>query len=418
MTDFLPVDQVSREIAQGIQAVNEHESLALTTALGRIVAFDVLSPIDVPGHPNSAMDGYAFHSDALATGANLTVIGTALAGQPFDEATHTIATGQCIRIMTGAVLPAGVNTVAPQEHCIVDGTTVTLQPQRFPLSAGQNTRKRGEDLEQGQAAVHAGRALTASDIGLLASLGLEQVQVKRRVRVAIFSTGDELVAPGKPLGPGQIYDSNRFTLTALLTRLQVEVIDLGLVRDQPELLEQALQTAMQQHRVDAIITSGGVSVGEADFTRTVLAKLGQVNFWQIAMRPGRPLAFGHLNAPGRERPLLFFGLPGNPVAVMMTFYFFARAALLQLQGAQHTVVPQFSAKSAQAMRKKPGRTEFQRAVLSRNGAGEYQVALTGQQGSGVLSSMSRANCLVVLHHEQTDVNAGDAVSVVPFEGLL
>jgi molybdopterin molybdotransferase len=412
MSDFLPVAVVLDNILSTLSPITQCEEIRLGKALHRILARDVICPVDVPPHPNSAMDGYAFLFADQPPKHAMKVRGTVLAGQVPDCTPSPTETTACIRIMTGGALPPHYDTVVPQEHCLLQDGHVVLQLDKYPLKRGENTRARGEDLRKGEPALTQGRRLTAADIGLLASLGLSVVTVAKRLRVAVLSTGDELVAPGQALDAGKIYDSNRFTLIALLDDLGVDVLDLGIVRDDPKVLEDALRHAVANLKVDAIISSGGVSVGEADFTKTVMAKLGEVNFWQIAMRPGRPLAFGHLGHT------LFFGLPGNPVAVMMTYLFFARPALLALQGARDPASPMFMARSLQAIRKKPGRTEYQRAQLTICEKGEATVELTGQQGSGVLSSMSRANCLVVLPHEQGNVSTGDQVLVAPFNGLL
>ncbi len=412
MAEFLPVDLIARQIFADTEPICDVQIVPLQDAVGRVLANDILSKIDVPAHPNSAMDGYAFRLSDYDHELGFSVAGTILAGQVPPPEFQVLTNHTCLRIMTGAVLPASCDTVVPQEHCLIREGRIYLQLSLYPLKATDNTRAQGEDLRSGEAALNAGRLLSAADVGLLASLGIESLTVMRRLRVAILSTGDELVAPGNALGPGKIYDSNRFILRALLQELGADIIDLGIVADEPLLLEKTLQAAISQHGVDAIISSGGVSVGEADFTKTVMARLGRVNFWQIAMRPGRPLAFGNLEKA------LYFGLPGNPVAVMMTYYFFARPALLRLQGATQIERPTFPVKSAQAIRKKPGRTEYQRARLTQDAKNGVSVSLTGQQGSGVLSSMSRANCLVVLAHEQGNVNEGDLVQVLPFRGLL
>jgi molybdopterin molybdotransferase len=411
-TGFLPVDDVLQRIMADTRPIEQNEVVSLEAAHGRILANDVISALDVPAHPNSAMDGFAFCYADYDAQLGMEVLGSILAGQAPDSRWSKLPKTSCLRIMTGAVLPPSCDTVVPQEHCQLQDGRVHLQLTRYPLAPTDNTRAQGEDLRRGQAALSAGRVLTAADIGLLASLGVRELTVKRRLRLALLSTGNELVSPGEPLSPGKIYDSNRFTLKALLQELGAHVVDLGIVADDPEKLEHTLRSALQMHQVDAIISSGGVSVGEADFTKTVMARLGRVSFWQIAMRPGRPLAFGNLEGA------LYFGLPGNPVAVMMTYYFFARPALLRLQGATDTTRPSFMVRSEQAIRKKPGRTEYQRAILTPNSSAGASVRLTGQQGSGVLSSMSRANCLVVLDHEQGNVKEGELVQVLPFKGLF
>jgi molybdopterin molybdotransferase len=309
--------------------------------------------------------------------------------------------------MTGAVMPAGCDTVVIQEHVRVQGNRVVVPPGQ---KTGQNRRFAGEDLAVGRVAIPAGRPVRPAELGLLASLGLAEVIVRRRLRVAFFSTGDELASIGTPLREGEVYDSNRYTLYGMLARLGVDLIDMGVVRDDPASLERTFLEAAAN--ADAVITSGGVSVGEADFTRDLLGRLGEVLFWKIAMRPGRPMAVG------RIRDAYFFGLPGNPVAVMVTFYGFVRDALLALAGRTDDYeLPVLQVPSATALRKKPGRTEFQRGILARGDDGKWSVRITGQQGSGVLRSMSEANCFIVLEHERGDVKAGDLVSVQLFEGL-
>jgi molybdopterin molybdotransferase len=376
-----------------------------------VLARDVISGINVPSHDNSAMDGYALNGADLASDGPTTmqVAGTGFAGQQFDGSS---ARGQCVRIMTGAVMPAGHDTVVPQEFVRVDGDKVVIPP--GVVRSGDNRRLAGEDLAQGDAALHAGRVLRPADIGMLASLGQAEVAVLRRLRVAFFSTGDELRSVGEPLPAGCVYDSNRYTLWCMLQRLGVEVLDLGVVRDDPLALEAVFRHAAQN--ADAIITSGGVSVGEADHTKQVMAQLGDVLFWRIAMRPGRPMAIGRITSA--ERSAILFGLPGNPVAVMVTFYAFVRDALLAMSGATPQTLPMLRAASAKPLRKKPGRTEYQRGIVSRAADGSWQVAITGSQGSGILRSMSEANGLVVLHHEQGNVAAGELVDVLPFDGLI
>jgi molybdopterin molybdotransferase len=358
------------------------------------------------------MDGYALRGAELAHDAPSTfaLAGTGLAGQSFAG---EVPQGHCVRIMTGAVMPAGLDTVVPQEFVTVDGDRVTVPA--GVVCSGDNRRLKGEDLARGDAALVAGRVLRPADLGLLASLGQAEVPVFRRLRVAFFSTGDELRSIGEDLPAGCVYDSNRYTLWGMLARLGVEIIDLGIVKDDPEALEHAFRSAARD--ADAVISSGGVSVGEADHTKMVMAKLGDVLFWRIAMRPGRPMAIGRIETEGRGA--ILFGLPGNPVAVMVTFYALVRDALLAMSGAEAQPVPLLRAASVAALRKKPGRTEYQRGIVTRSadGAG-FEVRITGSQGSGILRSMSEANGLVVLHHAQGDVAAGDLVDVLPFDGLV
>jgi molybdopterin molybdotransferase len=364
------------------------------------------------------MDGFAFNGQYLDTQSpeiSLRVIGTAFAGKPY---TGSVGQGDCLKIMTGALMPSNCDTVIPQEFTESDDQVV-IRFKQIQVKSGENRRLRGEDLEKGKPAIVAGRLLRPSDLGLAASLGIAQLQVHRKLKVAILSSGDELRSLGQALDSGSIYDSNRYSLTGLLNRLNMNIIDCGIVRDDPASLREAFCKAAQE--ADVLISSGGVSVGEADFTKQIMQELGDIGFWKIAMRPGRPMAFGILKpVPGElpSRKTLFFGLPGNPVAVMVTFYQFVRAALLQLNGASQTEVPLTQAMSETPIRKKPGRTEFQRAILKRGPDGRPSVSLTGSQGAGILRSMSEANCFVILHHEQGNIAAGDWVDVALFDGLL
>ena len=414
--DALPVAQAQQIIGGFIAPVNAIEKLAIRAALGRVLAADIVSPIDVPAHDNSAMDGYALRGSDLvaATGNNtaltLRVIGTAYAGRAFDAA---VGSGECVRIMTGGVMPDGCDTVVPQE-CTQDATNDSVTLPAGVVRAGDNRRLKGEDLTAGRSALRQGKILRPADLGLLASLGVAEVPVRRRLRVAFFSTGDELRSIGEVLDPGCVYDSNRYTLYGMLTRLGCDLIDMGVIKDEPAALEAAFRSACEN--ADAVITSGGVSVGAADYTKQIMAQLGDVTFWKIGMRPGRPMAFGRINSSADSAAL--FGLPGNPVAVMVTFYFLVRDALLQMMGASPAPLPLLRASAQSAIRKKPGRTEYQRGILSTDASGQQQVRITGSQGSGILRSMSEANCMVVLQHEQGNVAAGEAVDVLPFEGLL
>jgi molybdopterin molybdotransferase len=401
----------AQEIIRGYVApVEGIETQTLTAALGRVLAADIISPINVPAHDNSAMDGYAFRASDLEMGiVDLKVVGTAFAGHPYaSEVRH----GECVRIMTGAVMPAGCDTVIPHELVSAHTDTSATVPSGV-VKAGDNRRRQGEDLAAGTPALRKGKILRPADLGLLASLGIGEVPVMRRLRVAFFSTGDELRSIGEPLDEGCIYDSNRYTVFGMLTRLGCEVIDMGVVRDDPASLEAALRMACES--ADAIVTSGGVSAGDADYTTAIMEKLGDVRFWKLAMRPGRPMAFGKIASNGKSAYL--FGLPGNPVAVMVSFYFFAREALLQMMGAHAEPLPRTRAILQLAIRKKPGRTEYQRGILSPGPDGRPHVRVTGSQGSGILRSMSEANCAIVIPHAHGNVNAGDEVDVVLFEGL-
>ena len=405
----LPVAQAREFIARLVPTVSGTESVAIRSALGRVLARDVISPIAVPAADNSAMDGYALRGSDLATDAptRLRVAGKGFAG---DVVGAAIAAGECVRIMTGAVMPPGLDTVVPQEFVQLDADSGGISVPPGKVRPGDNRRLAGEDLARGEAALRAGRVLRPADLGMLASLGQAEVPVRRRLRVAFFSTGNELRSIGEPLPPGCVYDSNRYTLWGMLQRLGVELLDFGVVPDDPQALRRTFGEAAAA--ADAVITSGGVSVGEADHTKQVMAELGDVLFWRIAMRPGRPMAIGRIG------DAVLFGLPGNPVAVMVTFYAFVRDALLAMSGAQVEPLPMLRAACTSAMRKKPGRTEYQRGIVSRDERGEWRVAITGSQGSGILRSMSEANGLVVLHHDQGNVEAGGTVDVLPFDGLI
>ena len=402
--DALRVDKACEAIRSCLRPVTETEILKIRDALGRVLAQDIVPSINVPAHDNSAMDGYAVRfSDMQAGEIPLVEIGSALAGRPFHG---KMTAGQCVRVMTGAVMPEGADTVVVQEIVKQDGHRVVIPAGQ---KRGQNVRYAGEDLKIGVPVLAPGKLLQPVELGLVASLGLSEVRVKRKLRVAFFSTGDELACVGVPLKEGEVYDSNRYTLHGMLARLGVEFIDLGVVRDDPAQLEAAFRNAAAS--ADAIITTGGVSVGEADFVKPLMARLGEVLFWKIAMRPGRPMAFGRIDNS------YLFGLPGNPVAVMVTFYQFVRDALLQLSGRTDSyAVPALQAIAGENLRKVPGRTEYQRGILYRVG-GEWKVRTTGQQGSGVLRSMSEANCFIVLEHERGKVAAGEPVSVQLFEAL-
>jgi len=411
-SNALPVSQAQRIIREFVTPNHTAEVVSIRNALDRVLAADIVSPISVPSHDNSAMDGYAVRGSDVQGEADVTlhIIGTAYAGRSFTEA---VGPGQCVRIMTGAVMPIACDTVVPQE-LTRDASDVYVMVPNGVVKTGDNRRLLGEDLQAGKAALHQGKVLRPADLGLIASLGIAEVSVQKRLRVAFFSTGDELRSLGEPLDTGCVYDSNRYTIFGMLTRLGCEPIDMGIVKDDPESLENALRSACEN--ADAVITSGGVSVGAADYTKQVMAKLGDVMFWKIGMRPGRPMAFGRITSHGNSAYL--FGLPGNPVAVAITFYFFARDALLHLMGSTSAPLPLTRVVSESPIRKKPGRTEYQRGILSTDTNGKQTVRITGSQGSGILSSMSEANCIVVLHHEQGCVAQGDAVDVVLFDGLL
>ena len=404
----LPTAKVIEVIRQFVRPVAGFEKVAIRQALGRILAEDIVSPINVPAHDNSAMDGWAVRGSDLSPVSAVTLdeIGASLAGKEFAG---KVAPGECVRITTGAVMPHGCDTVIPMELVKTTGKRITMPPGQ---EAGANRRLAGEDLQKGRPALFAGKRINPAELGLIASLGVPEIKVARKLRVAFFSTGDELKSVGESLREGEVYDSNRYTLFGMLQRLGCDVIDMGVIPDDKAKLEAAFRSAAAS--ADAVITSGGVSVGEADYTKQMMKKLGDVVFWRIAMRPGRPMAFGKISEAGKTAYL--FGLPGNPVAVMVTFYHFVRGALLHMMGATDTALPVLQARSRDAIRKKPGRTEYQRAILEST-QGEVTVRLTGSQGSGVLRSMSEANCFLVLGHDQASIKPGDLVDVLLFDGL-
>jgi molybdopterin molybdotransferase len=408
----LSVDKAQTFIQHLIQTrpTIETQELDLMQTLGRIVSQDIISPINVPAHDNSAMDGFAFDGKQLENpNLQLRVVGTAFAGKAWQG---SVGLGECVKIMTGAVMPKGLDTVIAQELASVNtsGTETTVEIPAGILQAGDNRRKAGEDLRLGLPALQKGSRLTPAALGLVASLGIDKIQVYRQLRVAYFSTGDEVLSLGDAIREGAVFDSNRYTVFGLLSCMGCQVIDMGVVRDDPVLLEQAFQHASSN--ADVVITSGGVSVGEADFTKSMMKKLGDVAFWKIAMRPGRPMAVGRLG------DCILFGLPGNPVAVMVTFLAFVKPALQQMMGCTPTATPYLRAKSAIALRKKPGRTEYQRGFVRTLPDGTLQVEAAGNQGSGVLRSMVEANGLIVLHHHQSNVAKGDEVDVMMFEGAI
>ncbi len=410
--DAMPVEQAKQVIRELVTPVDAVEIVDLHRALGRVLATDIISLINVPAHDNSAMDGYAIRSTDLLSNAPtiLTIVGTALAGKVFSG---TVQSGECVQIMTGAVMPSGCDTVVPQEFVQEAGTNRMTFPANT-VRAGDNRRFKGEDLKVGTPALKKGMILGPAQLGLLASLGIAEVSVIRKLRVAIFSTGDELRHLGEKLNEGDVYDSNRYTLHGMLTRMGCNILDMGIVRDDPVSLQTAFANACEN--ADVIITSGGVSVGAADHTKEVMASLGEVAFWKIGMRPGRPMAFGKIHSGGKRAVL--FGLPGNPVAVMVTFYFLVRDALLDMMGATPSPLPVIRVKAQSLIPKKSGRTEYQRGILVRAPDGELQVQLTGSQGSGVLRSMSQANCMIILEPNRSNIESGEMVDIVLFEGLI
>ena len=399
--DSLTPVQARERLLSKVTAVQDTEWITLHRALGRVLATPVLSSIDVPGHINSAMDGYAVCHHDISEGKQntLRVVGSSFAGKPYTDTLHS---GEAVRIMTGALLPAGSDTVIIQEHVQVSDGNIRIDD--IP-TAGANVRMAGEDVHSGETVLVAGTHLGAAEIGVIASLGIAEICVFRRLRVAFFSTGDELCSIGKPLQSGMIYDSNRYTLYGMLQEIGVSPIDLGVVADQPAQLRSSLQSAATQ--ADVIITSGGVSVGDADYVKEVLTELGDIFFWKVAMKPGRPLTFGKFSHA------TFFGLPGNPVSVMVTFKQFVQPALQKMMG-MHTTLPIYTQAICQdALKKRPGREEYVRGILAYDQEQQLIVHRAGKQGSGILRSMTRANCFILLPMDCSGVDCGDTVVVQP-----
>jgi len=398
----MPVEQARQLIQHFLHPLEQQETVPLHAALHRTLAHDLLSPMNVPPHDYSAMDGYALRfADLTGERPRLKRVGSSFAGHAFEG---QLAAGECVRIMTGAPIPHDCDCVVMQEHVQVEGDTVVVGGGHRP---GQNVRLIGEDMKQGETVLARGHRIRPVEMGLLASLGISEIAVYRKLKVAIFSTGDELQLPGKPLAAGQIYDSNRYSLFGMLSELGADILDMGNIRDDRASLRNSLLDAASQ--ADVIITSGGVSVGEADYIKELLAEIGEVVFWKIAMKPGRPLAYGKIGS------CHFFGLPGNPVAVMVTFHQFVRDALRRLMGQYPKTALTFRAVCVTPIKKAPGRAEFQRGILSRNDSGELVVHTTGNQGSGVLSSMSKANCYIILPVSQGNAEAGLSVEVQLFD---
>ncbi|MGK9172621.1 molybdopterin molybdotransferase MoeA [Yokenella regensburgei] len=402
---LIPLDAALAQMLSAITPLEQSETLPLLACFGRVVAQDVISPINVPGFDNAAMDGYAVRMSDLEQGIPLRVAGKAFAGQPFHGEWPA---GSCVRIMTGAPVPAGCEAVVMQEE-----TEVTDAGVRFTAAvrAGQNVRRLGEDIRAGSVVFTPGTRLTAAEVPVLASLGIADVNVVRKIRVALFSTGDELQLPGHPLGDGQIYDTNRLAVHLMLEQLGCEVINLGIIRDDPALLRETFITADQQ--ADVVLSSGGVSVGEADYTKAMLDELGEITFWKLAIKPGKPFAFGRLQHSW------FCGLPGNPVSAALTFYQLVQPLLAKLSGATNNPLPmRLRARAATRLRKSPGRLDFQRGILSRDENGELSVSSTGPQGSHIFSSFSQGNCFVVLERERGNVEPGEWVEVETFNHLF
>ena len=407
--DSISVAYALSQIEANIKPLHQSELLPIRDCLNRICSEAIHSTINVPGHANSAMDGYAVAFADLLNGdgqeghiSTFEEIGCAYAGRSLDVICKS---GQCIRIMTGAVMPEGCDTIIMQEQAEVrdDGLIAVDSHHRL----GENVRYAGEDIKQGDVILNQGDKIGAADLGVLASLGIAELHVFRKPVIAFMSTGDELVSIDRPLQKGQIYDSNRYTLFGMLSQLEVDMIDLGVIQDDFDSIRAALLDAAQ--KADLIITTGGVSVGQADFIKTALQDIGQPEFWKIAIKPGRPLTFGKINNS------LFLGLPGNPVAVMVTFNHFAIPAIRKLSGAPSTQAPVVKAASTEKMRKRAGRLEIQRGIASLGNDGEWQVCKTGKQGSGILTSMTRGNCFILLREENSGVEVGDLVEIQLFD---
>lgn len=401
---LLPFEQALANMLSQVSPIIETLTLPIDQSLHYVLAQDIASPLNVPPHDNSAMDGYAFAIESLMASKTLTLVGRSMAGLPFQGVCQP---GECIRIMTGAKMPDCCDSVEMQENVTTDREQITfLQDKTF----GSHVRNAGEDIKIDQQVLHSGHKLTAVDIGVLASLGVAEVMVYRKLKVALIATGDELKLPDQALRVGDIYESNSFVLAAMLKTLHVDVIDFGIIKDDFDAIKAAFVSADEQ--ADAVISSGGVSVGDADYTKTVLDELGEIGFWKIAMKPGKPFAFGQL--PNS----VFFGLPGNPVSALVTFHQLALVALTKMQNAQPLKRTHLMVKCSTELRKSPGRMDFQRGILSVNESGENVVSSTGSQGSGILSSLAQANCFIVLPNEQGKVKVGEMVTVQLFDYFL
>lgn len=398
-----PFADAKADMLGQLDTLDTNELVPLEQALNRILAEEVTSPLDVPAFTNSAMDGYALQAADATAGQELELIGTSLAGHPF---TGRVESGQCVRIMTGAALPLGADSVEMQENCTSANNRVTFAQAVRP---GQNVRQAAEDVAQGEVVFKAGMRINARVLSVLASLGLEQVPVRRPLRVALLSTGDELKRPGELLAPGEIYDSNRTGLAAMLGRLGVEITDYGIIADDPTLIRQTFLKAASSH--DAIVTSGGVSVGDADHTKAVLEEVGRIGFWKLAVKPGKPFAFGHIDQ------CAFFGLPGNPVSAAVTFHLLVRPALAKLAGEQLFPAITLQATALMPFRKSPGRMDFQRGWVETQADGSLGVVPAGSQSSAVFSAMAEANCLLHLEQDRGHVEKGDTVTLELIDGL-
>lgn len=406
---LMPLELAKKQLLENISSVEGTEMVAISTCQKRVNAQAIKSPLNVPAHNNSAMDGYAFNAanaanNVVAQGEMFKLVGTAMAGSPF---TKVLGPGECIRIMTGAVVPDSANTVEMQENVTVVEDSIRLNQD---LSIGEHIRYAGEDIAQGKIVFEAGHLFNSADIGLLASLGIAQVEVKRKPTIAVFSTGDELKSAGQPLELGDIYESNRHVIIAMLKNMNLNVIDYGIIPDNYEEIKQAFIDANQN--ADAVISSGGVSVGDADYTKEVLAELGQIDFWKIAIKPGKPFAFGRLSDS------VFFGLPGNPVSATVTFHLLAVQALRKMMGTKYPDPMLISATTRLKIKKRAGRMDFQRGIASVDSEGKLSVTPLSHQGSGILSSISQANCYIVLPIDHQGCEAGEQVKIQLFDSVL
>jgi len=407
-SNLIHFETAKKTILAAIPTIHDWQQIPIEQAKGRCLAESIFSPINVPAHTNSAVDGYAIHSNDLPESnkeCGLTIQATVLAGQIYNE---PCLPGHCIRIMTGAPMPKDLDTVIMQEHCQRDTKIIRIDSRH---KAGQNVRLAGEDINQGSTVLDIGKKLTPPDIGLIASLGQAEIKVKRKLRIAIASTGDEIYSLSGIPENGGLYDSNRYSLLAALDRPEIELINLGIIKDQQTDLLDSFNSAADY--ADIILSTGGVSVGEADFTKAALKSSGQINFWKVAIKPGRPIAFGKI------KESTFFGLPGNPVAVMLTFYQFVLPAIEKMLGiTNQAFAPILKARSLETIRKKPGRTEFPRGIVTQNENNELQVKTTGKQGSGILSSMSQANAFIILEHDRDTIQKGEWINVQLFSNLF
>lgn len=403
---LMPLGEALAILESRIGPVAGVERVPLRQAAGRVLARDVVSAVTVPPHDNSAMDGYAVCFDDLAPGGEtrLPVTGRVAAGQVLDRPARR---GEALRIFTGAPLPDGVDTVVMQEDARPDGDDVVLAPRK--IKRGDNRRLAGEDIRAGDVVIAAGTRLRPQDVGIAAATGHAELDVYAPLKVAVFSTGDEVRDPPAPLAPGQIYDINRYTVSSLLEALGCTVTDLGILPDDRALIRARLEDASAGH--DLLVTSGGVSTGEEDHVKAAVQAQGALHFWRLAIKPGRPVALGQVKG------VPFVGLPGNPVASMITFLLVARPVVLRLMGCPHTAVPRFAVPAAFSFRKKPDRREFLRARLV---ASPYGLAVDrfAADGSGILSSMTASDGLIDIPEDVTEVAPGDPVTYIPFAEVM